>query len=597
MLLLFLAFAGGALTILSPCILPVLPFVFARSGQSFLRGSLPMLIGMAVTFAAVATLAAVGGAWAARFNTFGRVAALALVALFGVALVSRRVADWIARPFTRFGNRLTEKRNADDGIGASILLGVATGFLWAPCAGPILGLILTGAAINGPSAQTTALLFAYALGAIASLSIATLAGQRIFATLRRSLSATEWLRRGLGVAVLIAVVAIGLGWDTGLLTRWSTAGTQKLEESLLHALPAANASATPDAPAPGPATASMTMTTATSEDTTTEASVTPPTVADELRPLDTIGPWINSAPISAGSLHGQVVLIDFWTYSCINCIRTLPYLKAWNQRYKDHGLTIIGVHAPEFAFEKVESNVRRAVRDLGIDYPVVLDNDFRLWRAFDNRFWPAHYFIDAQGRVRGHQFGEGNDAESEALIRKLLVEAGHDDLPGGRGAREGNGAQAASDDEQNASPETYIGYERAEDFASTPAMSHDVATDYALPLKFRRNQWGLEGNWTVRAESATASAAGAKIRFRFHARDLHLVLAPSKGGRPVRIRVTLDDAEPGASHGADIDEHGNGTVQGERLYQLIRQSGEIVDRSFTIEFLDEGVRAYSFTFG
>ena len=591
MLLALLAFLGGALTILSPCILPVLPFVFAREGRSFARGTLPLLIGMALTFAAIATLAAVGGAWAVRLNAWGRCLALVLLALFGVALLSKRVAERLAQPFVVLGNRLLADPQHGERVLPSLLLGVATGFLWAPCAGPILGLILTGAALSGPSARTTLLLLAYALGAAASLALATLAGARIFALLKSSLGAGEWLRRGLGVAVLVAVAAIAAGWDTGLLTRLSYASTTHLEQTLIDALKG-------KAPAAAQGTAmSGAMTGAMTGAMSGPAPPGTPPVEGELPSLDGAIAWLNSPPLSSSGLRGKVVLVDFWTYSCINCLRTLPYLRAWYERYRDHGLVVIGVHAPEFAFERDQGNVGRAVRELGIRYPVAIDNNYTIWRAFDNQYWPAHYFVDSSGRIRGHHFGEGGYEESEALIRELLAESGAHDLPPVATAAAARAVEMAPDEHDVASPETYVGYQRAENFVSAAPVQRDAPYGYPPAPALQLNQWSLGGQWTVGAEEAVSAAPGARIAFRFHARDLHLVLGPASDAQPVRFRVSLDGHEPGAAHGADVDEHGVGTVHGQRLYQLIRQGAPIEDRTFVIEFLDPGVHAYSFTFG
>ena len=555
-----------------------------------------MLIGMAVTFAGIATLAVVGGAWAVRLNSYGRNAALVLLAAFGIALLSTRVANWIARPFVALGNRLVQAGGDMGRIAPSLLIGVATGLLWAPCAGPILGLILTGAAINGANAATTVLLFAYALGAMASLGLATIAGARIFRAFKQSLGAAEWLRRGLGVAVLVGVVAIALGWDTGLLTQLSFASTNRIEQSLLDAMRGrdgqdreAHAGAMQGAMS---GAMSGAMTGAMSGKSSGASHV-----EGELPSLGGAVAWLNSDPLTAEALRGKVVMIDFWTYSCINCLRTLPYLRAWQDRYKDHGFTIVGVHTPEFAFEKQESNVSRAVRDLGVRYPVAIDNDYAIWRAFNNEYWPAHYFVDSMGRIRGHHFGEGGYEESEALIRELLTEAGNENLPAPTATLSGKGVEAAPDESSVASPETYVGYDRAENFASSAAITQDRAADYGTPSGLKLNQWALGGNWTVGAESATANSAGGKISFRFHARDLHLVLAPREDGKPVRFRVTIDGRKPADDRGTDVDAQGNGSVEEQRLYQLIRQSGAVQDRTFTIEFLDPGVQAYAFTFG
>jgi cytochrome c biogenesis protein CcdA/thiol-disulfide isomerase/thioredoxin len=573
MTLVVLVFLGGMLTILSPCILPVLPFVFARAEQPFFKSGLPLLAGMALTFAAVATLAAVGGSWAVHVNQYGRLAALVLLAGFALTLLSRRLADLLSRPFVALGNRLTE------GNTSSIAIGVATGLLWAPCAGPILGLVLTGAAISGPNAHTTLLLFAYAAGAAVSLALGLLAGGRIFAALKRGLGAGEWVRRGLGVAVLAGVAAIALGLDNGVLTRLSVARTDRIEQTLIGRI--------------------RPQTQATPTQVAKESAPDGLPVEGELPPLDGATGWLNSAPLSRDALRGKVVLIDFWTYSCINCLRSLPYVNGWFQKYKDHGLVVIGVHAPEFAFEKDAHNVRRAVHDLGVTYPVALDSNYAIWRAFNNQYWPAHYFIDAQGRIRGHHFGEGNYLESESLLRQLLTAAGFENLPAaGISTAAATGVQAAADDSNMLSPETYVGYARAEHFSSPSGFTPDQPAAYTVPGRLELNQWALQGTWSVDEEKAVLSGVAGGIVFRFHARDLHLLLGPGPGGKPIPFRVQLDGADPGTSHGTDIDAAGNGVINDQRLYQLIRQpAGPIERHTLKIEFFDKGVQAYAFTFG
>jgi cytochrome c biogenesis protein CcdA/thiol-disulfide isomerase/thioredoxin len=583
MLLLLLAYLGGVLTIVSPCILPVLPFVFARSDQPFRKSGLPLLGGMALTFALVASLATIGGGWAVRANQFGRVAALVLFAIFGLTLLFSSLAERLSRPLVRLGNRLSSDSGSGAGpsAGSSFLLGIGTGLLWAPCAGPILGLILTGAALSGASAHTALLLLAYALGAATSLAIALLAGGRVFAAMKRSLGAEEWVRRILGVAVLAAVAAVALGLDRGFLTRVSLANTSGLEQRLVDRF--------------RPAAQEKKVVLQQTVDVTAGASAdgVPATLPD----LSGATAWINSQPLTPASLRGKVVLIDFWTYSCINCLRTLPYIKAWNAKYKDSGLVIIGVHTPEFPFEKDEANVRKAVRDLGITYPVAMDDNYAIWRAFNNEYWPADYFVDATGRIRFHHFGEGAYDESEMWIRTLLEEANHKPLPGAATPIAASGIEAAPDDSDVQSPETYIGYDRAENFASPGGFAPDRAHVYSAPTDWKLNQWALAGEWKDGDQIATALKPGASISFRFHARDLHLVLGPTADGKPVRFRVTLDGAAPGADHGMDTDTEGNGVVTENRLYQLVRQNGQIRDRTFRVEFLVPGVRAYSFTFG
>jgi cytochrome c biogenesis protein CcdA/thiol-disulfide isomerase/thioredoxin len=637
MLLIVLAYLGGALTILSPCILPVLPFVFARADQPFVRSGLPLLAGMALTFALVATLAAVGGGWVTQANQYGR---------------------HLMRPLVSAGNRLSNFAQTDGQqvrAGSSFLLGIATGLLWAPCAGPILGLVLTGAALRGASVGTTLLLVAYAAGAATSLAVALLIGGRVFTAMKRSLGAGEWIRRGIGAAMLAGVVAIAFGLDTGVLASVSTVATGGIEQKLVDRLSpgarsagagsgssgiaAVNAAATADAsgaagtpvtpvttdggammaaanPTAGSnvvmsasdtsaagaggammAAASSGMMRASQAATDNPA---PLPVEGELPSLNGAIQWLNSPPLTAQSLRGKVVLIDFWTYSCINCLRSLPYVKAWADKYKDQGLVVIGVHAPEFAFERNVDNVKKATHDLGIDYPVAIDNNYAIWRSLNNEYWPAHYFVDAQGRIRYHHFGEGGYAQSEKVIQQLLTEAGHAnaaDVPTGLTSASVQGVEAAADNNDMQSPETYIGYSRAENFASPGGEAQDKPHTYAAPVQPALNDWGLTGKWKVGGEHATLTTADGGIVYRFHARDLHLVLGPNQDGKPVRFRVSIDGAAPGASHGSDVAADGTGTVTGERLYQLVRQSGDVKDHTFSIEFLDPGVEAYSFTFG
>jgi cytochrome c biogenesis protein CcdA/thiol-disulfide isomerase/thioredoxin len=587
MLLLLLAYLGGVLTLLSPCILPVLPFVFARADRPFLRSTLPLLLGMALTFTVVASLAAVGSQWVAQANQIGRWVALVLMAVFAIALLWPTLADHLLAPFQRIGARLSARADAADAAGrggawASLLIGIATGLLWAPCAGPILGLVLTGAALNGASVGTSSLLLAYALGAVTALALAVWVGGRVFRALQARLGLGNVVRRVLGVAALLAVVAIGLGWDTGLLTRLSAVSTARIEQGLLDAVPDAQPAAPP-----------MMMMAA-------GQAGAPLPVEGTLPSLSGATGWLNSPPLTAEQLRGKVVLIDFWTYSCINCLRAMPFVHEWAQRYRDHGLVVVGVHTPEFAFERDPRNVMKAVQQLKVEYPVALDNQYSIWRAFNNRYWPAHYFIDAQGNIRGHQFGEGNYAHSEQVIRRLLVEAGQTDLPppADPAAADLQGVATQADMGNLRSPETYLGHARAEQFASPGGQRADAAFGYTLPSTLALNQWGLSGQWRVNDEAAQLQQAGGRIAFQFHARDLHLVLAPGEDGTPVRFRVLLDGKPlPAADAGADVAADGTGTVNEHRLYQLIRQRGTIGPHRFEIEFLDAGVQAYAFTFG
>jgi cytochrome c biogenesis protein CcdA/thiol-disulfide isomerase/thioredoxin len=591
MLLIILSYLGGVLTILSPCILPVLPFVFARSGEPFRRSGLPLLCGMALTFAAVASLAAIGGGWVVQANQYGRWLAILLMAFFGVTLLFPHLADRLTRPLVSMGDRLSNSARAAEGtssVKSSFLLGVATGLLWAPCAGPILGLVLTGAALHGASVGTTLLLLAYAAGAATSLALALLIGGKLFGAMKRSLGAGEWLRRGLGAAMLAGVAAIALGLDTGLLTKVSTVATSGIEQKLLDTLSPAPQPVVNPAPEGQSGMMKASLKTGT-EDLPVEGSL--PDLSGAVK-------WLNSPALTAEQLKGKVVLVDFWTYSCINCLRSLPYVNAWAKKYQDQGLVVIGVHAPEFAFERDVNNVTKAVHDLGINYPVALDNDYAIWRGFNNQYWPAHYFVDAKGQIRYHHFGEGDYAHSEQVIQQLLSEAGNKNVSKDVVLADAKGVQASADNAEMNSPETYLGYERTENFASPGGdQVADKAHAYNPPKQPALNQWGLDGQWTAKSEQVTLEQAHGRIIYRFHARDLHLVLGPGADGKPVRFKVSIDGAAPGQNHGTDINADGSGTVTEQRLYQLVRQSGPVTDHTFSIEFIDPGVQAYAFTFG
>ena len=565
MLTYLLAYLGGLLTILSPCVLPVLPFIFARPDQSFRGSGLPILLGMAATFSVLASLAAAGGAWLVQVNQYGRYAAMAMLLVMGLALISPALAERMMRPFVALGGRLQERADRQGKLGGSLLLGVAVGFLWAPCAGPILGLVLAGAALNGANLHSALLLLAFAAGAATSLGLALLAGGRVFDLMKRGLGAEEWLRRGLGAAVVAGVVVIALGWDTRFLSQFAFLNTAGAEQKLIAQLSAK----------PTPAN-------------TAETGMMPPLSGATL--------WLNSPPLTPESLRGRVVLVDFWTYSCINCLRTLPYLKAWDEKYRSQGLVVIGVHTPEFAFEKEQRNVEQALRDLGIAYPAAMDNQYAVWNAYGNQYWPAHYLFDAAGKLRHRHFGEGAYQETEQMIQSLLGEA-H------RGVAlshelvhvAGSGATAAA---MNAgrSPETYVGYERQQNFSSPEGLRQDAPAQYSTPRKLGTDQWALSGTWLVSPEAAVLQATGGAISYRFRGRDLHLVMG-SHDGKPLRFRITLDGAAPGADHGADTDAQGNGIIREQRLYQLVRQNGKASPRTFRIEFMDGGAEAFAFTFG
>ncbi len=576
MILWILAYLGGLLTILSPCILPVLPFVFTRADQPFRRSGLPLLLGMAFTFTFFGALAIVGGQWVSTANEWGRWFALALLTFFGLSLIFPQALEKLMAPLGRIGGKIGPGSNDRSSFSKSFVLGMATGLLWAPCAGPILGLILTGAAVQGSAGRSAGLLLAYALGAGTSLMLALAAGGKLLGSLKKSLKAERWIKGGLGVAVLLGVVAIAFHWDRGLLTRVSRVQTESVEQSLIQKFQ-------PD-----------------------QAGQSESGFAGLSQIPDLSGAigWLNSPPLKPDDLKGKVVVVDFWTYSCINCLRSLPHVRAWAETYSSKGLVVIGIHSPEFAFEKVPANVEKAVRDLGIHYPVAIDSDHVIWNRFNNQYWPAHYIFDRKGKLREQHFGEGDYEKSEELIRRLLAEGGpgpsagqsdrrldrRSDRPSdktkGVTSRDPNvlGVESPSLKTQVASPETYIGSARSE---------NQVRGSRPLAL----NQWRLSGGWKQGEEQATLVKPHGTISYRFHARDLHLVLGPDHPGTKVRFRVKIDGHEPGKDHGVDTDEHGLGVVRENRLYQLVRLKERVRDHDFEIEFLDPEVQAFAFTFG
>jgi thiol-disulfide isomerase/thioredoxin len=326
-------------------------------------------------------------------------------------------------------------------------------------------------------------------------------------------------------------------------------------------------------------------------------SMAPAAAAGVLSALGGATDWLNSPPLSAADLRGKVVLIDFWTYTCINWLRTLPHVRAWAAKYKDRGLVVIGVHAPEFSIEHNIANVRQAIKAMRVEYPVAIDNDFAIWEAFDNHYWPALYLLDAKGHIRYHQFGEGDYIRSEVMIQQLLAEAGSGGIDQDLVSVDARGAEVAADWDDLKSAENYVGYERTQNFASPGGAALGERHLYSVPTQLKLNHWALSGDWTIGSQAAVLNQVNGRIVYRFHARDLHLVMGPSSYGMPVGFRVRIDGQVPGAAHGVDVDDQGNGTATEQRLYQLIRQPKPIADRQLEIEFLDSGAQALAFTFG
>ncbi|WP_137807839.1 cytochrome c biogenesis protein DipZ [Pseudomonas sp. G(2018)] len=394
-----IAFLGGILTVLSPCILPVVPFLFA--GVDRKRSSILLtLVGMALTFALVSSLAVVSSEWVIQASNAGRHVALIVMVLFALSLISARVGDWLARPFVLLGNRLDPNSRKVSGPLGSLMIGVATGLLWAPCAGPILGVILTSAMLQGANANTSLLLVAYGLGSALSLGVLIFAGRGLVNRLKPSIPVTGWLRRGAGVAVLAGAAVISTGADNVLLANTSSEGIGKVEKGVLETVPKVVDYFVSKVKA----------------DSMDNAQGAMPSLSGAVE-------WINSPALTNESLKGKVVLVDFWTFDCINCKRTLPYVKDWVKKYEKDGLVVVGVHTPEYGFERIIDNVKDKVKEYGITYPVAIDNNYTIWRNFDNQYWPAHYLIDAKGQVRFTHFGEGRYDDQEKMIQQLLEEA------------------------------------------------------------------------------------------------------------------------------------------------------------------------------
>lgn len=410
--MLFLAYLGGVLTILSPCILPIVPLVFSRADRSFARETLPMLLGLAAVFAVVASVATASATWIVKANEIGRYGAIALLAIVSASLLMPRFAEAVTRPIVGLGSDIDRKATGARSKAANFVIGSAIGLLWAPCAGPILGLVIAAAALNASKTSSALLFVAFALGAATSLGVAMFAGSRALQSMKRYAGADRWVRRTLGVAALAGVFIIVMGWDRTLFAKGAIVQTAGAEEILIRKLGAS------------PAKAESIDKGESLEQFAAEEKESPLPDEGEAPGFSKGGPWINSEPIDLASLRGKVVMVDFWTFECYNCLNALPYVKALEAKYRSRGLVVIGVHTPEFPREKVEANVRERVKSLGVVYPVVMDNSYGVWNSFQNHYWPAVYFIDAKGRIRYHHYGEGAYDEQDKVVDKLLKEAG-----------------------------------------------------------------------------------------------------------------------------------------------------------------------------
>ncbi len=574
------AIAAGALTVLSPCILPVLPALLSAAAPGGLRHRPAWIVlGLSASFTVF------GAAFAAFGNVLGlsngalRDAALVVLLLFGLSLVWPRPWEVVAGRLAALGQRIpgAGTHPSPAGRAGALLVGASLGLVWAPCAGPILGIIITVAAVQKDFARSLALLGAYSLGAAVPMLLIGYGGNRLY---RRFLSPGRWSgfpRRLLGAVTLATVVALALDADTALLAR--IPGPLFLAGRLEKRMARLNAGGAPAGAGAAPGAGAA-------------AAGTPLPVLGTMPEFAGIVSWLNSGPLDASGLRGKVVLVDFWTYSCINCIRTLPYVTRWYETYREDGFVVVGVHTPEFGFEKDAGNVRRAVARFGIRYPVALDNFYGTWNAYHNEFWPADYLFDADGRLREVHFGEGDYRETERAIRSLLAEAR---LLKGRVTV----APPASDVDFSRirSPETYIGYARARGFSSREAVDPDRARRYSAPPDLGLNAWALRGAWTVGGERAVLDAPDGGVRYRFEAPRLNLVMGERGPGSDGL--VLLDGAPlPATLRGADVGPDGRVVVRDFRLYNLVRLPRD--DRRnhvFEIDFGRPGVALYAFTFG
>jgi cytochrome c biogenesis protein CcdA/thiol-disulfide isomerase/thioredoxin len=581
-----LSIAAGLLTVLSPCILPVLPPLLSASvATPFRHRPFWIVLGLAGAFTLFGTTFALFGSFLGISNAILRHAALGILFFFGLSLIWPRLWEGMGNRISFLAQRMTgiNRLGPEPGRLNALLIGGSLGLIWAPCAGPILGIIITLATVQGSFAHTLLLMGGYSLGAAVPMLLIGYGGQTVSRRMQRFRAWGPVSHKLLGALTLAAVVGLFFNLDTWLLSRLpgQLFVTNQIENQLVEKKGTASIRQGDSEPTDlrsGVALAS--------------AEGIPLPVLGSIPEFSRITAWINSTALSASDLKGKVVLVDFWTYSCINCIRTLPYVTQWYEKYKDQGLVIVGVHTPEFSFEKEEANVRRAILRHGIHYPVAMDNQYGTWNAYHNQYWPAHYLIDAEGRIREEHFGEGNYEETERAIQALLSEAKLLHRPMSLEAPKGS-----VDFSKIHSPETYIGYRRAENFSSSQRLQPDAVTAYAAPATLRLNQWTLTGLWKIKEEAAVLQAPGGAVRFRFEAPKLNLVMAGGKMG--TTAKVFLDgEPIPRDSRGDDVGLDGRVAVSDSRLYSLVTlPTGDGGDHLIELIFDQPDVKLFAFTFG
>ncbi len=556
-ILILFAFLGGIVTILSPCILPILPIVFSGSITGGKRRPMGVVAGFILSFTFFTLfLSSIVRATGLSADAL-RVVAVVVIAFFGLSLLVPSFQVLMEKLFSRL-TAFAPKQNNNDGFLSGLLVGVSLGLVWTPCVGPILASIITLAATSNVGTDAVIITLAYATGTSIPLLAITIGGRHLLTKHPWLLANTIRIQKGFGILMLITALAIFFSWDRKfqayILEKFPNYGTglTKFED---NAIVKKQLDDMKNKPKGGP-------------------------MFDNAPEFIPGGEWINSEPLTIQGLHGKVVLVDFWTYTCINCIRTLPYLKSWHEKYADKGLVIVGVHTPEFEFEKNINNVKKAVKDFGLKYPIMQDNDYATWQAYANHYWPAKYLVDKNGKIRYTHFGEGNYDETEQKIQELLaVDMAIDNPTYQVSAR---------------TPETYLGYQRMAGLASPERVTPDKAMLFTAPTDLVRNTFALSGTWTISAERAMPTK-GATLTYHFDAAQVFLVMRPKALGATAKMKVTLDGKEVGEFAGDDV-RNGVVTIDGDRLYKLIKLTPPGV-HILQLEFLDSNTELYAFTFG